>query len=136
MTVEASRPRLLVIDDDRAIMPIVERFAARMGFEVRSQSSGVEALAQLSSVRPDVVLVDLQMPELGGLDVLRAIRTADPDIQVILMTGHPSVDTAIDAIKLGAVDYLGKPFDFDRLEVLLTGVRDTLARRERLLQVE
>ena len=75
------------------------------------------------------MLVDLRMPDVGGLDVLRAIRDIDPRCQVILMTGYASVDTAVEAIKLGAIDYLSKPLDFARLEQLLTGVRDEIERR-------
>ena len=79
------------------------------------------------------MIVDLQMPEVGGLDVLRAIREADPECQVILMTGNPTVETAIEAVKAGALDYVTKPIDFDRLRDLLTTVRERINRRERLL---
>ncbi len=65
------------------------------------------------------MIVDLQMPEINGLDVLRTIRELDPDCAVVLMTAHASVDTAIEAVKLGALDYLTKPIDFDRLRDLL-----------------
>jgi two-component system response regulator HydG len=87
-------------------------------------------------VRPDAALVDLRMSGLTGLDVLRAIRTADPDCPVILMTGNSTVDTAIEAVKAGALDYLGKPLDFDRLRELLVTVRERIKRRERLLEVD
>jgi len=83
-----------------------------------------------------VALVDLQMPELGGLDVLKAIREANPDCHVILLTGNPTIDTAIAAVKLGARDYLQKPIDFGRLGRLLSEVVDGMRRRERLLRVE
>ena len=76
------------------------------------------------------------MPDVGGLDVLRAIRDIDPRCQAVLMTGYASVDTAVDAIKLGATDYLSKPIDFARLEQLLTGVRDDIDRRRSLLTIE
>ena len=82
------------------------------------------------------MLVDLRMPDLGGLDVLRAIREIDPRCQAVLMTGYASVDTAVEAIKLGAMDYLSKPLDFARLEQLLTGVRDDIERRRSLLSIE
>ena len=70
------------------------------------------------------MLVDLQMPEVSGIDVLRAIRAAEPECQVILMTGNPTVETAIEAVKAGALDYLTKPLDFERLrELLIDGAR-------------
>ena len=78
-------------------------------------------------------MVDLRMPDVGGLDVLRAIRDIDPRCQAVLMTGYASVETAVEAIKLGATDYLSKPLDFARLEQLLAGVRDDLERRRNLL---
>jgi two-component system response regulator HydG len=128
--------RLLVVDDDPRVLAIVERFAGGLGFEVVVRQSGEEALACLAAVRPDAALVDLRMGELSGLDVLRAMRAADPDCQVILMTGNATVDTAIEAVKAGALDYLSKPFDFDRLRELLIVVREGIRRRERLLQVD
>jgi len=129
-------PLLLVIDDEPQILAIVERFARQAGFEVETSANAVAALSDLSKLDPDVALVDLQMPDIGGLDVLKAIRTADPECQVILMTGKPTIDTAIEAVKLGALDYLQKPLDFDRLVRLLTGVVDGVRRRERLLAIE
>ena len=87
-------------------------------------------------VKPDAALVDLQMPGIGGIDVLRALRAADPDCQVILMTGNATLDTAIEAVKAGALDYLTKPFDFERLRGLLVTVREGIRRRERLLEVD
>ena len=129
-------PRLLVVDDEPAVLTVVERFAHKLGFQVIFRSSGREALACLADVKPDVALVDLQMPELSGIDVLRAVRTADPGCQVILMTGHATVETAIEAVKAGALDYLSKPFDLTRLRELLVSVREGIRRRERLLQVD
>ena len=111
--------RLLVVDDDPGILGIVERFTRQLGMEVIFRTSGREALECLSEVQPDVALIDLQMPGVGGIDVLRAIRAADPRCQAILMTGNASLDTAIEAVKAGALDYLTKPFDVARLQGLL-----------------
>jgi two-component system response regulator HydG len=128
--------RLLVVDDDASMLAVVERFAGTMGFEVVFRDNGEDALACLASVKPDAALVDLQMPGIGGIDVLRAIRAADPHCQVILMTGNATLDTAIEAVKAGALDYLTKPFDFERLRGLLVTVREGIRRRERLLEVD
>jgi len=129
-------PLLLAIDDEPAILTIVERFGRQMGFEVETRTNPAAALAEFSKLGPDVAVVDLQMPELGGLDVLKAIRQANPDCHVILLTGNPTIDTAIEAVKLGASDYLRKPIDFGRLGRLLTDVIEGIRRRERLLRVE
>ena len=128
--------RLLVVDDETSVLGVVERVACQLGFEVIFRSSGREALACLVEVQPDVALIDLQMPEVGGIDVLRAIRTADPHCQAILMTGNATLDTAIEAVKAGALDYLTKPFDIARLQGLLISVREGIRRRERLLAVD
>jgi len=136
MPLTESTPRLLVVDNEPLVLEIVERFARQLGFEVAFRSSGREALACFPDVKPDVALVDLRMPGLSGIDVLRAIRTADPDSQVILMTGNATVDTAIEAVKSGALDYLSKPLDFERLRELLVTVRERIKRRERLLRVD
>ena len=128
--------RLLVVDDDPGILHVVERVAQTLGFDVQFRGSGREALAALADLKPDVALVDLQMPDLNGIDVLRAVRAAQPECQVVLMTGHATVDTAVQAVQAGALDYIEKPFDLARLRRLLVGVRDSIERREELLQAD
>jgi DNA-binding NtrC family response regulator len=130
------RPSLVVVDDEQGILDVVSRFARRAGFEVVTCSGGREAIAHMQARRADLVMVDLRMPDVGGLDVLRAIRDADPHCQAVLMTGYASVDTAVEAIKLGASDYLSKPLDFGRLELLLSSVAEEIERRRSLLALE
>jgi DNA-binding NtrC family response regulator len=130
------QPVLLVVDDEQGIVDVVGRFATRAGFEVVACSGGREAITQLRTRRIDLVMVDLRMPDVGGLDVLRALRDTDPHCQAVLMTGYASVDTAVEAIKLGARDYLSKPLDFARLDQLLTDVREETERRRRVLSLE
>ena len=130
------RAKLLIVDDEAPILKLVERFAGGLGFSVAQYHSGRAAIASLHDLKPDVALVDLRMPEVNGLDVLKEIRSIAPDCQVVLMTGYASVDTAIEAVKLGALDYLTKPFDFDRLRELLLTVKKTIERREQLLAVD
>jgi len=132
----AQRPTLLILDDDAALLPILERFGRRLGFDVHSFGNPRAALAAMPSLHPDAALTDLQMPELSGIDVLKEIRQADADCQVILITGNATIDTAVEAVKAGALDYLSKPIDFARLEALLKGVREATERRERLLNAE
>jgi DNA-binding NtrC family response regulator len=129
-------PRLLVVDDDPHVVRLVMRFGENAGFEVSSCGGGREALDRLARERADVAVVDLRMPDLGGLEVLRAIREADPDCQTILMSGQATIDSALEAAKLGAIDYLTKPFDLERLQALLASVKDEVARRRRVLAAE
>jgi two-component system response regulator HydG len=132
----AQRPSLVVVDDEQGILEVVSRFGRRAGFDVIACSGGREAIAHLQVRGADIAMVDLRMPDIGGLDVIRAIREIDPHCQAVLMTGFASVDTAVEAIKLGAMDYMSKPLDFARLEQLLVSVRDEIERRRSLLALE
>jgi DNA-binding NtrC family response regulator len=127
---------LLIIDDEPMVVPIIRRIAEDVGYVVEYRDVADAALKELPSLKPDVALVDLQLPGLSGLDVLRAIRTMQPDCAVVLMTGFATVDTAIAAVKSGARDYLGKPFDHDRLKNVLKGAREDLDRRAHLFQAD
>jgi DNA-binding NtrC family response regulator len=129
-------PVLVVVDDEQGILDVVSRFAQKAGFEVVTCSGGREAIACLESRRADLLMVDLRMPDVGGLEVLRSVRDTDPRCQAVLMTGYASVETAVEAIKLGALDYLSKPFDFTRLEQLLSSVREEAERRRSMLSIE
>lgn len=132
----AQHPVLIVVDDEQGVRDVVNRLATRVGFEVVPCEGGVQALAELSSRSADLALVDMKMPDLGGLDVVRAIRDLDPRCQTVLMTGFATVESAVEAIKLGASDYLSKPLDLGRLERLLASVRDEIDRRRSLFAIE
>ena len=131
-----TRPLVLSVEDDPTLRSMLERFIREQGFDVMTFPDGRPALASLPSIHPEVALVDLQMPEIGGLEVLRAMRQAAPDCRVVLMTGQPSVETAIEAVKLGALDYLSKPFEFDRVRELLATVGQGLEQRQEVFAVE
>lgn len=132
----AQQPVLIVIDDEPGILDVVGRFAARSGFQVIACGGGREGIAKVQSTHADLVMVDLRMPDVGGLEVLRAIRESNPNCQAVLMTGYASVETAVEAIKLGAMDYLSKPLDFGRLQQMLASVRDEIERRRAVLSME
>jgi DNA-binding NtrC family response regulator len=130
------RPTLLAIDDEPGMLALIERFAGGLDFDVISHHGGRSALEHIPQVHPDVILLDLQMPEICGLDVLRSIRAMDRECAVILMTAHASVESAIEAVKLGALDYLTKPLDLDRLRGLLTTVQKGIERRQALHEID
>jgi DNA-binding NtrC family response regulator len=130
------KPVLLVVDDEPGMLAVLERFAAPLGFFVITDDGGRNAMERIRQTSPDVALVDLRMPDIGGLAVLRAIRLAHPECRVILMTGHAEVDSAIEAVKIGAMDYLSKPLDLSRLRLLLTQVKDELRTRADVLAAE
>src|SRR3954470_13584081 len=129
-------PVLIVVDDEPSILALIERIVRPAGFKTILHSRARDALAALPEERPDIALVDLQMPELGGLDVLREIRQVHPEGGVILMTGHASVESAIEAVKLGALDYLTKPLDVQRLRRHLDDVKEEATRRAAIVASE
>lgn len=131
-----SEPMVLLVDDEPGILDVLGRFARRAGFGVEACSGGREAIEYVANHRVDVAMIDLRMPEVGGLEVLRAIRQADPRCQAVLMTGFATIDSAVEAIRLGAMDYLNKPLDFGRVEQLLTSVREEIERRKKLMAIE
>ena len=132
----AEAPILLVIDDEPGMPALVEQLVRTTGFKTITHTNAREALEMLPSEPADVALVDLQMAELGGLDVLREIRLVQPQCGVILMTSDASNESAIEAVKLGALDYLTKPVDCGRLQRLLADARDDVERRAALMTAE
>jgi two-component system response regulator HydG len=132
----AQRPNLLVVDDDRAILTLIGTIAQAEGFEVSTTLDGDEALQLLRRRPADLVLLDLRMPGITGLEILRAIREIAPRSQVALMSGYATIDNAVEAVKLGAIDFLTKPFDLPRLRQLLSSIRDETASRRAVLELE
>jgi len=132
----ARRPTLLVVDDEPSILHIVGHLAAAAGFDFIPCPGGRQAIDRLQQGHIDMAVVDLRMPEIGGIEVLRAIRSADPECQVVLMSGDATIDSAVEAVKLGAIDYLTKPFDIGRLKGLMRTVRDDFERRRKLLAAD
>ncbi len=130
------RPLLLLVDDEPGVRGVIERFADRAGFDALAFSSGHAAIEQLRRHPADLAFIDLRMPDVDGLHVLRQFREIAPLCEVALMTGFATIDSAVEAIKLGAIDYLCKPIDFDRIEELLLGVHKQVERRQRLLKME
>src|SRR5207249_11900559 len=111
----------------------IERLAAKAGFEVMACGSGSEALRALMRRPADLAMVDLRMPDVNGLELLRQIRSSVPSCEVILMTAYAAVDSAVEAIKLGRREYLTKLFDLDRLKQVLTDIRVELERRAQVV---
>lgn len=108
--------RILVIDDEPSLRDVLKLGLTRAGFEVGVAAGQVEAISQLSE-HWDLVVTDLQLPDGDGLSVLRRVREDSPETAVIVLTAHGSADTAVAAMKLGAHDYLTKPFDLDELRI-------------------
>jgi len=108
-------PRILVVDDEQVIREILADFLSMEGFLVRTAEDGSAALVELSRHHYDLVLSDLKMPKMGGLELLAAIQKHTPNVVTVIMTGFGTVETAIDAMKKGAYDYILKPFKVEEV---------------------
>jgi two-component system, NtrC family, response regulator AtoC len=106
---------ILVVDDEPVVQDAVRWLLRAQGYDVDTVGNGEEALSRIAQHEFDVVVSDIKMPGLNGLDVLERSRALKPNLSVILMTGYASVETAIEALRLGAADYLRKPFELDDL---------------------
>jgi DNA-binding NtrC family response regulator len=116
--------KVLVIDDEANLRKVLAALLRRDGYDVTIAEDGEMGLAEFQKNGADAVITDLVMPKLGGMEVLRAINSADPEVPVIIITAHGTVDSAVEAIKLGAFDYVTKPFDQSELSnVLAKAVR-------------
>jgi DNA-binding NtrC family response regulator len=127
---------ILVVDDDAAFRQIMGNELKRLGYEVVAVSSGEEALKRLPQTEPDVVLLDLRLPGMDGLKTLQAIHASAPASEVIMLTGHGSIDTAIESIRIGAFDYVVKPCPLDELQIRIQRAleRRSLRQRANLLE--
>lgn len=115
------RIRVLVVDDEEVVRLGYRRVLSTDGFRVIAAGGGAEALELMAGDRFDVVLLDLRMPGMDGLDVLRAIKERWPESEVVVVTGFPSIETAKEAVKLGAYDYIAKPVVPDQVLRATTG---------------
>jgi DNA-binding NtrC family response regulator len=115
---------VLIVEDDAAQRLGLQQLLRGWGFVAEAAVDGQDALERLPAVGPTIVLSDLVMPRMGGLDLLAALRQEDPDVTVVLMTAQGTVETAVAAIKQGAYDYLSKPIDPARLKILLDQIVD------------
>src|SRR5438552_8458175 len=113
---------LLVVDDEPHILGVLKDVLVRFGYRVTCASSGAEALTALRSELFDAAITDIRMPDMSGLDLLREIKKHDESIEVIVMTGYPTITSAVEALKEGAYDYLSKPLIFDELEHVMRRV--------------
>lgn len=122
---------LLLVDDDAAFRLVMAGELARVGYEVDTVGTGEEAIAKVASAEPEVVLLDLRLPGMGGLEALKAIQASAPATEVIMLTGHGSIDTAIESIRIGACDYVVKPCPLDELQIRIQRAIERRCLRQR-----
>ncbi|HVH25135.1 MAG TPA: sigma-54 dependent transcriptional regulator [Vicinamibacterales bacterium] len=121
------QPRILVVDDERSMRELLAIVLKREGYEVLLAENGKMAIGLLEKEPVDLLISDIKMPDLSGVDVLREAKRIDPDILGIMITAFASTDTAVEAMRLGACDYLSKPFDVDLLKMK---VREKIENRQ------
>jgi DNA-binding NtrC family response regulator len=110
---------ILIVDDQESIRHFIEKSMTDEGYQVSTAGEGKTALAMVSQELPDLVLLDLRLPDIHGLDVLKKIKEGDPDLQVVIMTAFGDVESAVRAMKLGAHDYINKPINLEQLFITL-----------------
>jgi two-component system response regulator PilR (NtrC family) len=120
-------PRVLVVDDERSMRELLAIVLRREGYDVILAENGRQAIAELEHRPIDLLISDIQMPDMNGVDVLRAAKEINQDLAGIMVTAFASAETAIDALRMGAYDYIHKPFNIDELKII---VRNALERRQ------
>ena len=121
MPIEVPSVRILIVDDDKAICDFMQSLLEKDGFVVKTLSDSTLVEDEVRQGDYHVLILDLMMPKMDGIEVLKKIRTIDSDIAVVIFTAHPNLDSAVASMKLDAVDYIKKPFNVDEF-------RDVLAR--------
>ncbi|PYP55285.1 MAG: sigma-54-dependent Fis family transcriptional regulator [Gemmatimonadetes bacterium] len=123
---------VLIVDDEQSLARSAKAFLADHGYEAEVAVTGEQALDLLATLQPDVVFADVRLPGMSGLDLLRRIRAFDPVIPVIMLTAYGSIEGAVEAVKLGAFDYVKKPVDLEELKLLADRARETRLLKQEL----
>ena len=117
-------PKILVIDDERSIRNTLKDILEYEKFEVDLAEDGIEGIELAKKNKYDVILCDIKMPRMDGIDVLEAIMNDNPDNTVVMISGHGTIETAVEAIKKGAYDFISKPPDINRMLITLRNAMD------------
>jgi len=130
LPIEVPSVRILIVDDDKAICDYMQTLLEKDGFTVKTMSDPTLVEDEVRQGEYHVLILDVMMPKLDGIEVLKRVRAVDSDVAVIMFTAHPNLDTAVASMKLDAVDYIKKPFNVDEFREVLARVmkRKGLAR--------
>ena len=127
----ANQPTIVVIDDDYAMRLSCGKILSKMGLHFEAFEDGAQGLSAIGALKPDLVVVDLKMPGISGMEVVSRVREIDPQAVVVVITGYATIDTAVEAMKAGAYDFLPKPFSPDEFRLI---VNRALERRQLALE--
>jgi DNA-binding NtrC family response regulator len=128
----ATGATVLIVDDERTLARAIKAYLEEAGYQAEVADDAAAALPLLASLRPDVVFTDVRLPGMSGVELLRRIRDFDPNIAVVVMTAHGTIEGAVEAVKLGAFDYLKKPLDLEELKLLAGRAREASALKQEL----
>jgi len=123
---------VLIVDDEQSLARSAKAFLADHGYEAEVAGTGEQALDLLAALQPDVVFADVRLPGMSGLDLLKRIHAFDPVIPVVMLTAYGSIEGAVEAVKLGAFDYVKKPVDLEELKLLADRARETRLLKQEL----
>ena len=112
-----NKRNVLVVDDDPDVLSMLERLLKKLEYNPLVAQNGEEAVRIIDTYKIDVVVSDLVMPEMDGMELLKRVKTRKGDIPFLMITGHPTIETAVEAIKKGAYDYLTKPFQVEEVQI-------------------
>ena len=127
----SEKTKILVVDDERDICELTRQFLAKRGFDVSVAMTGDEAIAQVKSFRPALIILDVSLGDANGLDVLKEVRSFDKEVKIVMLTAHDDPKTIRESMLLGATDYLAKPFNTGFLEEFLLQKLSGLSPRQK-----
>ncbi|MBT8074437.1 MAG: response regulator, partial [Xanthomonadales bacterium] len=113
------KKQILIADDEEIVVRSCLRILSAQEFDIDTVSNGLEAIEKVAEKEYDLLILDIMMPKMSGMEVLQRVKETHPDIDVIMITGLNQIETAVEAMKLGAFDYLPKPFDPEELEMVV-----------------
>ena len=123
---------ILLVDDEEGIRKVLGITLADAGYRVTTAADGEEAMRRFAEERPDIVLTDIKMPGMSGLELLESIKSRDSEVEVIMLTGHGDMELAIQSLKRDATDFITKPINDDVLDIALGRARERITMRRRL----
>jgi signal transduction histidine kinase len=133
MNITEKRPFILVVDDDESIRDSCTQILTKDGYQAETAKDGSSGLKQIKEKKPDLVLIDLKMPGINGIEVLEKTREIDPNIIAVVITGYATIESAVEAMKIGAYDFLPKPFTPDELRII---IKRGLEKRKLIYETE
>ncbi len=122
--------RILIVDDNKELREILQEYLKGEGHRVEGAADGKEALDRYHRESFDLIITDLNMPEVSGMELIRTIRKENQDTEFVIITGYASMDSAVEAVRIGAFDYIVKPFRMEELQVVVKNARDKITLKK------